>query len=74
MPLRVLDLRCTPPPYEDLLPRPEAPGAEVHAAVAAILADVRAEGDAALLRYSEAFDRDYGRWDRLQNRQCPVKP
>ena len=57
MPLRVLDLRGTPPPYEDLLPRPEAPGAEVHAAVAAILADVRAEGDAALLRYSEAFDR-----------------
>jgi hypothetical protein len=38
MPLRVLDLRGTPPPYDAALPRPAAPGADVHDAVARILA------------------------------------
>ena len=37
MSLRVLDLRGTPPPYEAVLPRPSAPGADVHDVVAAIL-------------------------------------
>jgi histidinol dehydrogenase len=57
MPLRVLDLRGTPPPYDTVLPRPAAPGANVHDAVARILAEVRAEGDPAVIRSSEAFDK-----------------
>ena len=56
MSLRVLDLRGTPPPFDAVLPRPDAPGADVHDAVAGILAEVRAEGDAALVRYTAAFD------------------
>jgi histidinol dehydrogenase len=56
MPLRVLDLRGTEPPFDDALPRPEAPGADVHDAVARILADVRAAGDAAVVRCTAAFD------------------
>ena len=56
MPLRVLDLRGTPPPYDDVLPRPDAPGADVHDAVAGILAEVRDEGDAAVIRHTAAFD------------------
>jgi histidinol dehydrogenase len=56
MPLRVLDLRGTPPPYDAALPRPDAPGADVHDAVARILAEVRAEGDAAVIRSTAAFD------------------
>jgi histidinol dehydrogenase len=56
MPLRVLDLRGTPPPYDSALPRPDAPGADVHDAVARILAEVRAEGDAAVIRSTAAFD------------------
>ena len=56
MPLRELDLRGTPPPYEAALPRPDAPGADVHDAVARILAEVRTEGDAAVLRSTAAFD------------------
>ena len=57
MPLRVLDLRGTPPPYDAVLPRPGAPGADVHDAVARILADVRAEGDAAVVRNTAVFDK-----------------
>jgi histidinol dehydrogenase len=57
MPLRVLDLRGTPPPYEAVLPRPGAPGAGVHDAVARILAEVRTEGDAAVIRTTAAFDK-----------------
>jgi histidinol dehydrogenase len=57
MPLRVLDLRGTPPPYDAALPPPGAPGADVHDAVARILAEVRAEGDPAVIRSSEAFDK-----------------
>ena len=56
MPLRVLDLRGTPPPYDAALPRPDAPGADVHDAVAHILAEVRADGDAAVIRSTAAFD------------------
>ncbi len=57
MPLRALDLRGTPPPYDAVLPRPDAPGSEVHDAVARILAEVRTEGDAALIRNTAAFDK-----------------
>jgi histidinol dehydrogenase len=56
MSLRVLDLRGTPPPYDGVLPRPDAPGADVHDAVARILAEVRAEGDAAVIRSTKAYD------------------
>jgi histidinol dehydrogenase len=57
MALRVLDLRGTPPPYDASLPRPDAPGADVHDAVAKILAEVRTEGDAAVVRHTAAFDK-----------------
>lgn len=56
MPLRVLDLRGTPPPYDAALPRPDAPGADVHDAVARILAEVRADGDTAVIASTAAFD------------------
>ena len=56
MPLRVLDLRGSPPPYDEVLPRPAAPGADVHDAVAGILAEVRDEGDAAVIRHTATFD------------------
>jgi histidinol dehydrogenase len=56
MPLRVLDLRGTEPPFDAALPRPGAPGADVHDAVARILGEVRVGGDAAVLRCTEAFD------------------
>src|SRR5580693_1411309 len=57
MSLRVLDLRGTSPPFDQVLPRPADPGADVHDAVAAVLADVRAEGDQAVRRATLAFDR-----------------
>ena len=57
MPLRVLDLRGTPPPFHAVLPRPAAPGEDVHAAVAAILAEVREEGDGAVVRHTADFDK-----------------
>jgi histidinol dehydrogenase len=56
MPLRVLDLRGTEPPFDAVLPRPAAPGADVHDAVARILGEVRAEGDAAAVRCTADFD------------------
>jgi histidinol dehydrogenase len=56
MSLRVVDLRGTAPPYADVLPRPGAPGADVRDAVAAILSEVRAEGDAAVIRCTARFD------------------
>ena len=56
MALRVLDLRGSPPPYDEALPRPDAPGADVHDAVARILREVRADGDAAVIRSTAAFD------------------
>src|SRR5271165_7105516 len=57
MPLRVLDLRGTMPPFDAALPRPGAPGADVHDVVARILADVRTEGDRALVRYTAELDK-----------------
>ncbi len=57
MPLRTLDLRGTPPPYEGALPRPSAPGADVHDVVAEILRQVRADGDDALVRYTALLDK-----------------
>ncbi|HSZ38086.1 MAG TPA: histidinol dehydrogenase [Acidimicrobiales bacterium] len=56
MSLRVLDLRGMSPPYDAALPRPDVPGADVHDAVAGILAEVRAEGDAAVVRSTASFD------------------
>jgi histidinol dehydrogenase len=56
VPLRVLDLRGKSPPFEGVLPRPDAPGADVHEAVARILSEVRTEGDAAVVRHTAAFD------------------
>ena len=57
MPLRVLDLRGTPPPFDAALPRPSAPGADVHDVVAEILRHVRTEGDEAVVRQTAALDR-----------------
>ena len=57
MPLRIVDLRGTEPPFDAALPRPEAPGAEVHDAVATILGEVRHEGDQAVVRYTAELDK-----------------
>jgi histidinol dehydrogenase len=56
MSLRVLDLRGIRPPYDDVLPRPADPGADVSEPVADILRQVREEGDAAVARFTEKFD------------------
>src|SRR5580700_8299253 len=56
MPLRILDLRGTRPPYDAALPRPVPPGAEVHDVVARILAEVRREGDRAVVRNTAELD------------------
>ena len=55
MSLRVLDLRGTAPPYDEALPRPSDPGSDVYEAVADVLRHVRAEGDAAVERYTAAL-------------------
>ena len=47
MSLRLLDLRGATPPFDDALPRPHDPGTDVHDAVAAVLAQVRAAFEAA---------------------------
>ena len=57
MSLRILDLRGTTPPFDAVLPRPSAPGADVHDVVAEILRQVRAEGDEAVVRYTAELDR-----------------
>src|SRR5258708_40144335 len=57
MPLRILDLRGTKPPFEDALPRPSAPGADVHDVVAKILRQVRTEGDRAVVRATAELDK-----------------
>jgi histidinol dehydrogenase len=57
MSLRVLDLRGTKPPFDQVLPRPEDPGVAVHDAVAKVLEQVRGEGDAAVIRCTAAFDQ-----------------
>ncbi len=51
-----LDLRGATGDLRTLLPRPEVGGAAPVAAVRAILADVRARGDAALVDLTERFD------------------
>jgi histidinol dehydrogenase len=57
MSLRLLDLRGTPPPFEPALPRPVDPGSDVHDVVAEILRQVRADGDAALVRLTAELDK-----------------
>ncbi len=57
MPLRIVDLRGTEPPFDALLPRPDVPGAEVHDVVANILGDVRRQGDRAVVRYTAELDK-----------------
>jgi histidinol dehydrogenase len=57
MSLRVLDLRGTAPPYDQVLPRPDDPGSDVFAVVADVLGQVRAEGDAAVIGCTQAFDQ-----------------
>jgi histidinol dehydrogenase len=57
MSLRTLDLRGTPPPFEGALPRPDAPGADVHDIVAGILREVRTKGDEAVVRYTAELDK-----------------
>ncbi|MEJ7766054.1 MAG: histidinol dehydrogenase, partial [Acidimicrobiales bacterium] len=54
--LNRLDLRSATGDLRSLLPRPEVGGAAPVAAVRAILDDVRARGDAALLDLTERFD------------------
>ncbi len=56
MSLRVLDLRGVRPPFDAVLPRPAAPGADVHDAVARILGTVREERDAALRSFTADLD------------------
>ncbi len=57
MSLRVLDLRGQKPPFDEVLPRPSDPGVDVHDVVAAIVAEVRAKGDTAVIDYTRQFDR-----------------
>jgi histidinol dehydrogenase len=54
--LTVLDLRGDRTDPRDRLPRPRAQVAEAASAVADVLADVRARGDAAVLAYNARFD------------------
>jgi histidinol dehydrogenase len=56
MPLTRIDLRGHQGPYEAVLPQPVDAGADVRDDVAAILAEVRAEGDAALRHLTERLD------------------
>ncbi len=56
MSLRVLNLRGTPPPFDQVLPRPHDPGADVYDAVADIVRRVRHEGDAAVIEFTKRFD------------------
>src|SRR6202789_143467 len=56
MSLRLLDLRGVTPPFDQHLPRPEDPGADVHDAVADVLRAVRQDGDTAVARFTEQFD------------------
>ena len=56
MPLTRLDLRGQAGPFDDVLPRPGDAGADVRDAVAGIIAEVRAGGDAALRELTARFD------------------
>jgi histidinol dehydrogenase len=55
--LRRLDLRASAPGISGSLPRPDLAGEGPVAAVHAIVADVRARGDAALREYTARFDK-----------------
>ena len=57
MSLRLLDLRGTPPPFDEVLPRLDEPGPDVHDAVAEVLREVRTRGDEALVRFTAELDR-----------------
>jgi histidinol dehydrogenase len=57
MSLRLLDLRGATAPFDDALPRPDDPGADVHDAVAEVLRQVRRDGDEAIVRFTAEFDR-----------------
>jgi histidinol dehydrogenase len=54
--LRTLDLRGIEPPFDEVLPRPADPGADVRDAVAAVLAEVRQGGDLAVIACTRRFD------------------
>jgi histidinol dehydrogenase len=56
MSLRILDLRAVRPPYDDVLPRPDDPGADVYDVVADVVRRVRTEGDAAVVEFTKRFD------------------
>ncbi|HVX21195.1 MAG TPA: histidinol dehydrogenase [Acidimicrobiales bacterium] len=56
MTLKRLDLRGHQGPFADVLPRPADAGADVRDAVAAIVSQVRAAGDAALRELTARFD------------------
>ena len=56
MSLRVLDLRGTQPPFDAVLPRPAAPGADVHDAVARILRGFGTTATGAILHFTAEFD------------------
>ncbi len=56
MTLTRIDLRGHEGPFEPVLPRPGDAGSDVREAVAAIVTEVRAGGDAALRRLTERFD------------------
>jgi histidinol dehydrogenase len=56
MSLRLLDLRGTQPPFDQVLPRPADPGADVYEAVAEVLRRVRSEGDRAVIEFTKTFD------------------
>ena len=56
MTLTRIDLRGHDGPFEPALPRPADAGSDVRDDVAAIVSEVRSEGDAALRRLTERFD------------------
>jgi histidinol dehydrogenase len=56
MSLRVLNLRGSPPPFDQVLPRPADPGADVYDVVAEVVRRVRHEGDAAVIEFTKRFD------------------
>lgn len=56
MALTLLDLRGHAGAWDEVLPRPPDPGADVREAVAGIVSKVRAEGDQALRELTERFE------------------
>jgi histidinol dehydrogenase len=57
MSLRMLDLRGATPPFDQVLPRPDDPGSDVHDAVAEVLRQVRRRGDEAIIEFTATFDQ-----------------